>query len=899
MIRITWNNLTPPNISTEDIVTNLITPAIFNNPELGNFIQSSIFYTKNGKTFPETLSNKSAKTRFFSSHKDSQNLAKRMLNLLLLKTSSEENIPYNLHTFPIRQEFKNQWKKLLANRNTNFYKEYINLFFEDGDLTTLSDILKEHTTGKGVTRNFEPIEFLDLDNLLKQLKPSNDETDDLFFERLATLSIIACTWYIWEHHEDYEEQLQRLSQLLFDIPSIPKPPVVTKDSTKAIETLQKIQSLIEAGEYRNAGKLCEDVFLIYKEASDQAIGKALAYLISCCENGYPRPDYFASIEDIQKEAIHYNCSYIAPKKHDVKAFIKPCTSSVQGFYTINCDKLTNISEHIVKTAPTNWKCEFSLTPWETLRKNTHQRMLLVNDDFEKNMQDALDILDFIKKKIFLSDWEHLELYIRCNEDEITPLLDTALSYFTEDTRVKQLIKIYLIDEAKRSANYLFARHPHFYPLTFARNKNKEEKTIHLVVVSDNPILQYAEWIIKEAFWTLPRLDTKIHNKISIISPNATKLCQSMVSQCPGLTAFSTIDGKELDNPQPIEIDDISFPSISYRNASFTNRALQMELEKLSSSSDYFYYIIDSSSDFAAIRLGTQIRENAIRKAVSTGRINKYAKSNAIIAVRCFNPDFAALTQDLIIPKEEEHSNQWFNDYHLITFGSISDLFSWNQLSGGILETMAQCIHLQYCGSPKDKESCKANLTSYFRRLYNRNASFAAAVNIPYLLFEAGIVPNAWFIQNPDAWWNEKVREELADIFEHQLDLNLRNQLAKQNHQTWCCYQLTRGWVPVDGKQVIQFMRAGVTRHVLQIAKMHPCICSWKNLTTLQQKLSEACMHKIEPDDIFATFEEMLPYLDKRFLKYFSFEKDYTFFEQINYSNIEEIGDILRALWEIE
>ena len=222
MIRITWNNLMPPNISTEDIVNHLIVPAIFNNPELGNDIKSSIFYTKNGKNIIQTLSNKTARNRFFSSHKDSQNLAKRMLNLLLLKTSSEENIPYNLHTFPIRQEFKRQWKKLLTNKNITFFKKYINLFFEDKDLSTLANELKHQTIGKGVTRNFEQTEILDLDNLLKQIKPYTDETDDLFYERLATLSILACTWYIWEHHEDYKEQLQKLSQFILLWTKIPQ-----------------------------------------------------------------------------------------------------------------------------------------------------------------------------------------------------------------------------------------------------------------------------------------------------------------------------------------------------------------------------------------------------------------------------------------------------------------------------------------------------------------------------------------------------------------------------------------------------------------------------------------------------------------------------------------------------
>lgn len=95
------------------------------------------------------------------------------------------------------------------------------------------------------------------------------------------------------------------------------------------------------------------------------------------------------------------------------------------------------------------------------------------------------------------------------------------------------------------------------------------------------------------------------------------------------------------------------------------------------------------------------------------------------------------------------------------------------------------------------------------------------------------------------------------------------------------------------------MKAGVTRHVLQIAKLHPCICSWDNLFLLQSSLSDACRHKADINDYFSSFEEILPHLDKRFLKYFSFEGEYSFFQQIDYSNIEQTGDILRTSWEVE
>ncbi len=91
-------------------------------------------------------------------------------------------------------------------------------------------------------------------------------------------------------------------------------------------------------------------------------------------------------------------------------------------------------------------------------------------------------ISLLKKKQRSLTGKNFELYIRCDEAEATPILDTALSYFTENNEIRSsadfsLIKIYLIDEAKRSADYLFARHPLFYPLTLPkRNANEIEKS---------------------------------------------------------------------------------------------------------------------------------------------------------------------------------------------------------------------------------------------------------------------------------------------------------------------------------------------------------------------------------------------------------------------------------------
>ena len=137
--------------------------------------------------------------------------------------------------------------------------------------------------------------------------------------------------------------------------------------------------------------------------------------------------------------------------------------------------------------------------------------------------------------------------------------------------------------------------------------------MHLVIFSDNPDHNYAKWLIKEAFWTLPRLCEKINTKISLISPHASEIADSILLDCPGLADFSYHVNRnksyaDTDNESKnIQIDDIPFPEIWYQDTSFSSRSILNTLKDISSSNDYLYFVVDSVSDVGSIKLATRIR----------------------------------------------------------------------------------------------------------------------------------------------------------------------------------------------------------------------------------------------------------------------------------------------------
>ena len=128
MIHITWGNLIPPRCSQANIVNSLLAPSFFNNPDLGKTIQESSFYQRKDGTILDALNsetNKAFRSRLFN-FGDSPKTSEKLINLLLLKTQ-QDNIAYTLDTFPIRHEFKKQWKIFLREYFGDRYSIYLSL----------------------------------------------------------------------------------------------------------------------------------------------------------------------------------------------------------------------------------------------------------------------------------------------------------------------------------------------------------------------------------------------------------------------------------------------------------------------------------------------------------------------------------------------------------------------------------------------------------------------------------------------------------------------------------------------------------------------------------------------------------------------------------------------------
>lgn len=880
MYGIVWNALCPPGYTQGQVVEKILDPS-----------------------FPVKMSdlvgkNPTARTRFFTGNPSSSSFEKYADLMLAQTTDPVSHRVYPFGSVPFWTALRDRWAEVLQSLTPEQCASF------DQQLEVL------------LTRwTWVPASPLDLYELWAQLSVLTAP------ERLATLSAMASTWRLWlkcGKEEHYLEKITHLQLLIFPTPVLRDAQQAEQGTTPSAQTVQEedearaqqglaqARRLVDWQEYREAGRICEELLSTCCFASDTAKGQAFYLLGCCCQTelgAYAIPTPYTTVEQLFRQASLYGYTHSDTHSHAMAHIPKRAADTQAGQCVVNGENAQ--AAYLKETIPDSWSFTVSEEPASLLRPHTRQRFVLLSDDLERNTRDALKLLAAIQARPDPPQvWRNTALYIRCREERVSQLLDTALHLMQDPERDMPCpIPIFLLDEAKRSAQMLLTLHPLFYPLTFSRNKAR--KKLRLVLVTSNPETDLACWLVREAFWLLPRTNGDLSTELTVLSPQASGIASKLLSLCPGLGQFTTVNGKAPLRACDIAIHDIPFTALSFVDTAFDTSALSYELDKLEDADSLIYYVVDGETDLDSISLAVRVREDNIRRAVLRGRITGYAGSRPVIACRCEDPNCALLARHLLVPKEEKRRNQWFNNYGFFPFGSRAECWSWEGLDSGIVEQVSQCIHLQYCGAaPHGTDYLE--LASYFSRLYPRDSSFASAMSLPYRLFEAGIVPPAWYIQDDEAFWGQVQREELASRFEAALDASrsgadeeLVLRLAKYEHTRWCCYMLSRGWLPTsDFDQVIQYMKAGAARHSLQIAKLHPCICSWEDLKELQRVLDLAYCKRGETGKKETIIErDGVGYvLDERFAAYRKRGEAFDYFTSMDFSNIEMTPALLRTAW---
>ena len=529
-----------------------------------------------------------------------------------------------------------------------------------------------------------------------------------------------------------------------------------------------------------------------------------------------------------------------------------------------------ISETFAKTVPESWQTEDGFiseynieSVSEKIYENCRFRFLFIDDDYRQNLQDFFALMQLIKESS-LESTENIEVFLRHEFETAKPLVDTALNHLSN-----YQIAVYILDDDKLAAQQLLSCHPLFYPIKSidfkllsksmkeAAEQTKSENSDNTF---DRPILNFiilgntrvAEWLVREAFWMMGFKDNLIENRITILANDGKSFETKIKSKYPGMVKGN------------LKIEGIEFPVIEGINVDYNSPELYQEINKLLDISRYNYFAVTTESDEENLSLATKVRELLIRNYVSNNRKQDLMVSPPV-AFLCRNDNLSWISKEMIV-EEENEGDRWFNTWNLIPFGEISRRYSFNNITGGTFEELARCIHYQYNNvSPKEvyiqrpdgayehTEKWKKATKDYYLRQYNQDSSYSSALSMPYRIFQfqdrSGnqIIPSAWSICQTTVFSSvyqlKALSIRLWDFSNETKRTEQEQSVAEWEHSRWVKWMISRGWMPADIDEVVFAIENGNPRQQLFVAKLHPCICSYKDLKILQNALLTKCNMK--------------------------------------------------------
>lgn len=786
-------------------------------------------------------------------------------------------------------------------------------------ITSVVGLLKESGADDAVSKEttlYKCFHPWDMKEIFEQ-----DLTD--FCSKLACLTMIAATWYFWREAAGIPSEKdgrnrkndKKPCNMTKGLPGIVFPFRPKKggtapgrnddvrrsrerDKEAAKRKLAEAEERYASGEYAGCMDLCLKI-TDQRLADDAVLGKAFYLLVKCGDlgrkfMGYDRKKFI-------RRAISYGCPEAREEwktfRLDTLLYQPRRSDGDPAVVVLNSkNKRTDL---FLRTIPESMEKDsiiFASSAGEAAAQAVPSkkiRFLLLDDDFDRNFRDMLSILDQIKswvggnvEKKDTDRWD-VAIYIRMEGEAYSALLDTALHHMEPLT-----IPVHVIDDGKWPAHRLLGRYPVFYPIrshTKYALTNKSFILNYVVISQDNDSL--TRWLIREAFWLGCFWYHGVTFSITVLSPAADQIKDRLKFDCPGMSDI--LDGIQpgADSPLP-DTGQTSNVTVSFkniRNGSLYSSRLTDELDSLGEISPLFYFVINAADDSSGLDLGIWVREWTIRRMIRSGsRINK--TELPLIAYHCEDSDIARLSESMVV-QMEKFGDSWYNNYFLIPFGMLRERYTWEELDGGYYEKIAQSVHLLHCGisesDPPEKK--KDALRSYYARCYNRDSSMAAALSLPYRLFQTytddsdHIIPNGWNIPDENAYTDCSESgsvHAMAAAFEKNFHAgeNEKN-LIIYEHARWVRWMIARGWNRAGVNETISYMEAGNPRHQLYIGRLHSCMCAFDELDKLYDALHREYLYRIN-SQTFSEFSEP--------------RKD--FFTGIERLNVKKTPELLRTAW---
>lgn len=396
---------------------------------------------------------------------------------------------------------------------------------------------------------------------------------------------------------------------------------------------------------------------------------------------------------------------------------------------------------------------------------------------------VLDLYDEKKKQIADTLIDIIDIYIRANFEEATPLIDANLSNMIDNI----YFKVHVIDINKKTADELLFKAPLFLPCL-----EGTDSQVHLMVIGNTDfVYEYLRQTISCAYMEKHKLD------ITVLCPDSSKIENKLYQACPGLRS-NKISNKILPRFINVDLNDLNLPMDLYMKYPEIN-----------------YFVIDIGNDLENILFGQKLR----------GWLLKYDPTftrRPFIAVRTKNEESAYWARKITIGKENidsiNQTTRWSNKLDVFCFGITEDILKADKE----IEQIAFNIHLSYCSGSKALPE-----KTYYSNGYNRLSSRATAVGLLYRLFDDGIhfdVSNHYHSATIEELQNLANRFEIPEE-----NTDRMNSLVSLEQTRFNMFAIATGWdIPTLAQVHSYIERQGPISHKMDLAKLNPYIFDYNN-----------------------------------------------------------------------
>ncbi len=360
--------------------------------------------------------------------------------------------------------------------------------------------------------------------------------------------------------------------------------------------------------------------------------------------------------------------------------------------------------------------------------------------------------------------ENTKINIVNNSDETSAILDST---------DKGKITVEIINEKERAVFNLLDNTPLFL--------NSINKTISILIVGCGKL---GKEFLKDATWCSIMVGYKL--KILVVDTEADKIKENIY----------------VEAPEFLSNYDIKFITADIKS----NKAIDI----IKSQHDVNYILVSMDSDDKNLETAIMLRRLYLREFQREPIINIWVSNEY---------------------KREQISsivNEKKNSYNINAFGSLEDLYYFNNIVNSNLEMLATQIYL--CYNPKDTKLERYNLLEY-----NKRSSRASALHIKYKIYSI-----------LEELFTNDMKENLK-IFKEKYSDEIEDLLTINEHERWSAYMRSIGYTYASIEDVEKYYDK-TKHHVYYLAKMHPALVEFDELDKVSQELSRVCKKHIELKD---------------------------------------------------